>query len=126
MLPTLFIEKFLEYTPEQFKEIVLELRNIVARVAPSATEVILWKGISYFDENRGGPVSAGICQVSVQQDHVRLAFIHGAFLPDPQGMLEGERKAKRFLRIRSYEDAPWDYITELITCSYHFDPYTLK
>jgi hypothetical protein len=126
MLPTLFIEKFLLHAPEQLKEIVFELRNIVAGVAPGATEVILWKGISYYDETRGGPISAGICQVSLQPDHVHLAFIHGAYLPDPRGLLEGDRKAKRYLRIRSYEDAPWDYIKELIASSYNFDPRTLS
>jgi hypothetical protein len=126
MLPTLSIEKFLQYAPEPFKEIVLELRNIVVDVAPSASEVILWKGIAYYDEKRGGPVSAGICHISVQPDHVRLAFLHGAFLPDPRGLLEGHQKAKRYLCIRSYEDAPWDYLKELISDSFHFDPHTLS
>jgi hypothetical protein len=125
MLPIFAVEKFLQHTPEQFREIVLELRNIVASVAPCATEVILWKGISYYDEKRGGPVSAGICQVSILPDHVRLGFIHGAYLPDPRGLLEGDRKAKRFVRIYSYETAEWDYYKDLITSSYKFDPYML-
>jgi hypothetical protein len=126
MLPITTVEKFLQHTPEQFREIVLELRNIVASVDPCATEGILWKGISYYDEKRGGPVSAGICQISVQPDHVRLGFIHGALLPDPLGLLEGDRKAKRFVRIYSFEDAPWDYYRDLITASHKFDPYRLK
>jgi hypothetical protein len=125
MLPTHDIEKFLKLTPVPFQEIVLELRNIIASVAPNASERIHWNGISYFDAERGGPVSAGICQISVQGDHVRLAFIHGAFLPDPHGLLEGDRKAKRFVRIRSYVEAPWDYLKDLITSSKNFDPYTL-
>ncbi len=126
MLPTRYLEKFLQYAPRDYQEIVLELRNIVACVAPAATEKVLWNGLCYYDGRRGGPVSGGICMVSVEADHVCLGFVHGAFLPDPEGLLEGARKAKRFLRIRSYEAAPWDYIKELITSSYNFDPRTIK
>jgi hypothetical protein len=81
--------------------------------------------MSYFFAERGGPVSAGICQIFIKRDHIRLAFIHGAFLPEPRGLFEGSMKAKRYLRIYSYEDAPWDYLKELIAASSHFDPYTL-
>jgi hypothetical protein len=59
--------------------------------------VVLWKGISYYFKERGGPVSAGICQINVLEDHVRLGFIHGAYLPDPRDLLEGDRKVKRFV-----------------------------
>src|SRR5512147_1867366 len=103
------IEVFLQHTPADLQDIVLELRNIIASVAPDAVEVIRWGGLSYFHEGRGGIVSAGICQIGLERDHVRLAFIHGAFIPDPRHMLEGNQKAKRFLRIESYESAPWDY-----------------
>jgi hypothetical protein len=126
MLPTRYVEKYLQHTPEHFKEIVLELRNMIASVAPGASEKMIWKGIVYYDGKRGGAVKGGICHISVQPDHVCLAFIHGAFLPDPHGLLEGQGKAKRFVRIRSYEDAPWEALKELIACSYHFDPLTLK
>jgi hypothetical protein len=126
MLPTQFLEKYLLHASSELREIVLELRNIIVSVAPDAHERMHWNGISYFDANRGGPVSAGICQISVCQDHVRLGFVHGAFLPDPKQLLEGDRKAKRFVRIWSYNDAPWDDLRDLITSSNKFDPYTLS
>ncbi len=71
-------------------------------------------------------MSAGICQIGIFRDHVRLGFIHGAFLPDPDGLLVGEPKYKKHLRIYHYEDAPWEYMRELIRRSSRFDPYTLK
>ena len=126
MLPLSQIEIFLQRTPSHMQDIVFELRNIIATVAPSATEVILWKGINYFFQERGGPVSAGICQINVLEDHVRLGFIHGAYLPDPRGLLEGDRKVKRFVRLTSYENAPWDALRDLILASSQFDPYLLK
>lgn len=126
MLPMRQIETFLERVPQHFQDTVFELRNIISSVAPDAVEAVRWGGLSYFHEGRGGIVSAGICQIGIHEDHVRLAFIHGAFLPDPRHLLEGKEKYKRFIKIYSYEDAPWDYLKELITASSHFDPYSLQ
>jgi hypothetical protein len=126
MLPLSQVETFLQRIPSPLQDIVFELRNIIATVAPTATEVILWKGINYYFKERGGPVSAGICQINALEDHVRLGFIHGIYLPDPHSLLEGDRKVKRFVRIISYESAPWDDLRNLITASSRFDPYTLK
>ena len=125
MLPLHEVETFLQHTPAELQEIVLELRNLVAAVSPDAVEVVRWGGLSYYHEGRGGIVSAGICQIGIEKDHVRLAFIHGAFIADPRRLLEGKQKAKRSLRIDSYESAPWEYLKELIEASSRFDPYSL-
>jgi hypothetical protein len=126
MLPLHEVETFLQHTPAHLQEIVLELRNLIAEVAPDAVEVVRWGGLSYFHEGRGGIVSAGIAQIGIHEDHIRLAFIHGAFISDPRHLLQGTQKAKRFVRIESYESAPWEYFKELIAASAKFDPYTLR
>ena len=126
MLPFHQVENFLKFTPQPLQEIVLELRNIIFSVAPDTAEVVRWGGLSYFHEGGGGIVSAGICQIGIEKDHVRLAFIHGAFLPDPHKLLLGIGKAKRYVEIYSYEDAPWDYFKKLIAASAKFDPRALK
>jgi len=64
--------------------------------APDATETILWKTLSYHDAVRGGKVKGAVCQISLHADHVRLSFIHGAALPDPSGILRGDRQVKAF------------------------------
>jgi hypothetical protein len=122
MLPLHEVESFLQHTPAPLQEIVLELRNLVVSVSPDAVEVIRWGGLSYFHKGGGGIVSAGICQIGIHEDHVRLAFIHGAFIADPRHLLKGKQKAKRFVRIDSYESAPWEQLKELITASAKFDP----
>lgn len=119
------IERFLERKPETLKDIVFGLRDLVAEIAPHATERILWAGLSYHDARRGGPVKGGICQIEVHADHVRLAFVHGAFLEDPQGLLQGERLAKRYIRLQAYESVPWEACAELIRASAAFDPASL-
>lgn len=126
MLTTHSLEKFLEHFQPELRDILWELRNIVASIAPTSTEVTRRNGLVYFDQQRGGPVSAGICQIMVHSDHVRLAFIHGAFLPDPGKLLEGEEKYKRYVKIDSYEQAPWDALRDLITASAQLDPRTIS
>lgn len=126
MLPSHSLDKFLRHTPPHLQDIVIELRNIIASVAPGVTETVHRNGFSYYFKERGGPVSTGVCQIGIREDHVRLAFIHGAFLPDPKGLLEGNPLYKRFIRIYSYEDAPWEDLKDLITASSRFDPRKLK
>ncbi len=122
MLSLREIELFLQRTPPHLQDIVWELRNIIASVAPDAVEAIRWGGLSYFHEGRGGIVSAGICQIGIHRDHVRLAFIHGAFLSEPRNLFEGTEKYKRYIRLKSYDDAPWDYLKQLIEEASQFDP----
>ncbi|MGA2505721.1 MAG: DUF1801 domain-containing protein [Anaerolineales bacterium] len=126
MLPLHQVEIFLQHTPPQLQEIVLELRNIIACVAPDAAEVVRWGGLSYFHEGAGGIVSAGICQIGIHEDHVRLEIIHGAFIADPKHLLIGEQKYKRFVKIGSFDTAPWENLKELIACAAKFDPRSLK
>lgn len=125
MLPIHHIENFLKFTPQPLQEIMFELRNIIAEAAPDATEVVRWGGLSYFHEGLGGIVSAGICQIGIEKDHIRLGFIHGVFLQDPKKLFRGTGKAKRYIRIDSYESAPWEYFKELITAAAQFDPRSL-
>ena len=125
MLPIHHIENFLKFTPSHLQEIVLELRNIIFSVAPDAAEVVPWGDLSCFHEGRGGLISAGICQIEIR-NHVRLAFIHGAFLPDPHELLRGTQKVKRFIEIDSYDNAPWDDLKELVLSASKFDPRSIK
>ena len=119
------LEKQFLHLDEDRLNILLEIHNLVAVVSPEAAVEIRRYGVVYYDVSRGGPVSAGICQSLVKPDHIRLAFIHGAFLPDPRGLLEGATFPKRFMRIFYYDDAPWDAIQALISAHNVFDPRTL-
>jgi hypothetical protein len=127
MLSTQSILTHFQHIDPRLMDIVIELRNLIAEVKPDATEAIHRKGLTYFDAARGGHVSAGICQILIDEDHIRLAFIHGAFLPDPCHLLSTEsgRIAKRYARLDGYEDAPWDDLKALIVASASFDPRSL-
>lgn len=125
MIPTRELETYYDHLPQDRLNIVLEIHNIVAVTAPTAAVEIRRYGIVYFNSARGGPVSAGICQTLIKPGHIRLAFIHGAFLPDPRHLLQGSTFPKRYLPIQDYDSAPWDYIEFLIKAHSQFDPYSL-
>ena len=118
------LEAHYHYLPAQLLEILIELRNLVMEIAPDACEDVRNQGLVYYHAERGGPVSAGICQILVRPDHIRLAFNHGSFLPDPAHLLEGSQLIKRFVRISSFDSAPWEELKALISNSSRFDPYT--
>jgi hypothetical protein len=123
-LPLREVERFLTYNRPDIREIVLELRDLVWQVCPYATERILWGGLAYHNSAKGGPVKGAICQIELEKDRVRLAFIHGVRLTDPQGLLRGDRRSKRHLVVKTFEDAPWDEMRELIQEAADLDPTT--
>ena len=126
MLPIHSIENFLQRIPAELQDMVLELRNIIVTVAPDAVEVVRWGGLSYFHAGRGGIVSAGICQIGIHNNYIRLDFIHGVYLSDPKHLLAGNQKVKRFVKLKSFDDAPWDDLKQLIEESSRFDPRALQ
>lgn len=123
MLTIAEVERFFAAEPPELLEIILELRNLIFSVAPQTTELIQWKGLSYYDASRGGTVSANLCQIQVVAGCVQLGFIHGMHLPDPAGLLQGTRKSKRYMRLCSFESVPWQDIQTLLEASSRFDVY---
>ncbi|HET7009468.1 MAG TPA: DUF1801 domain-containing protein [Anaerolineales bacterium] len=121
-LSTAEVERFLAFFPQEMRDLALELRNVVAAVCPQATERILWGGLSYHDESKGGPIKGGLCQIEVDRDQVRLSFVHGVRLHDPESLLEGDRRSKRYITLRDYEQVPWDSVRHLIEQAARLDP----
>lgn len=125
MLSTHEIENHYRELPSDQMDVILELRNIISSVAPGATEEIRRQGLVYYHASRGGPVSAGICQILLYRGEFRLAFNLGAFIPDPQGLLQQDenRLGKRYFPLGDYDSIPWGSIEELIKAASAFDPY---
>lgn len=116
------VQRFLAFARPELREIALEMRNLVSSVCPYATERILWGGLSYHDSAKGGPVKGAICQIELDREEVRLSFIHGARLSDPDRLLAGGQKSKRHLGMDSYDRVPWDAVRRLIEDAAALDP----
>lgn len=117
---------FLQFISAELREIVFEVRNLVAELAPTATEEIRPGGINYYFKDRGGHVSAGVCGMTLKPDHVRLFFPHGAFIADPKGLLQGNGIAMRFVQLSHYDSTPWEDLKALIAAHAQFDPRTIN
>lgn len=117
---------FLSSVSPLLQEIALKLRGMILSCCPGVTERLLWGGLSYHDPAKGGPVRGAICQIELYEDHIRLSFIHGVRLADPHSLLQGNRKSKRYIKITSDEDAPWEAIRDLIEAASRLDPSSFE
>src|SRR5689334_6895090 len=99
------VQTWLSALPPKTRELVSALRRVVRCTVPLAEESLLWAGLSYHRPHIGGRVKGAVCQIGVKRGQIRLDFIHGIRLPDPFGLLQGDRLSKRFVPIATIEDA---------------------
>ena len=116
------LKAFLDHLSPEARQLVSALRNVIRRTAPQAEETVLWGGLSYHRPHIGGRVKGAVCQIVVKRREVRLDFIHGIRLADPQGVLQGDGVSKRFIPIRSAADAARPEIAALIRDAASLDP----
>jgi hypothetical protein len=83
-------------------------RALVNKTAAGCEEYVSpWK-VPTFDSN--GP----LCCFVLQGEHVTLAFLRGAALPDPEKLLEGKAKGVRNVKLRSLSDVKRPGVKKLI------------
>ena len=111
------VERAFRFHRQDLVDLLFEIRNLVSRVYPSATERIGAHGLTFFDSEKGGTISGGICFVDIRKNHVRLRFGRGAYLEDPKSLLKGDPLHMRYMDIASFETAPWAEIEALIRAS---------
>jgi hypothetical protein len=84
------------------------VRRLVKKTAAGCEEYVSpWK-VPSFDSN--GP----LCCFVLGKDHVTLAFLRGAALPDPEKLLEGQARLVRNVRLRSMADVKRPQVKKLI------------
>src|SRR5499425_2556002 len=84
------------------------VRALVKKTAAGCEEYVSpWKTPA-FDSN--GP----LCVFVLQKEHVTLAFLRGAMLPDPGKLLEGKAKGVRNVKLRSVADVNRPGVRRLI------------
>ena len=86
------------------QELTLALRDVVIDELAPCHEYILEVYIISLNYGPTDRLKDGICYIGVQRNHVNLGFHHGASLRDPQGILEGDGKQMRHIKIKSMED----------------------
>ncbi len=99
------IEQLFTTWPGETCDLALELRDFVLQVAPELAETIAFNALCYSKPDQPyGVIGGNVCLIGLGGDRLRLGFIHGAFLPDPDGLLQGTGKSKRHIELRSVKD----------------------
>jgi hypothetical protein len=83
-------------------------RALVKKAVKGAEEYVNPWNIPSFDSN--GP----LCCFMAGKEHVTLAFLRGAALPDPEKLLEGTGKGVRHVKLRSVADVKRPGVKKLI------------
>jgi hypothetical protein len=95
------VEGFLVRQPAPLRAILDELRRLVDEAAPEATSALKW-GMPFYQV--GGNV---LCALAGFKAHVNLILPGppGTYT-DPDGLLEGDGKTGKHLKVRQLEDLP--------------------
>jgi len=97
------VEGFFAKQPPQLRPILEALRELVDEAAPDAVSSLKW-GMPFYE--LGGVT---VCALAGFKAHVNLILSGppGTFA-DPDGLLEGDGKTGRHLKLRSLDDLPRD------------------
>jgi hypothetical protein len=107
------VDTFLKGYSPQVREIAVKVREAILSVMPDATEKVYpgWKVIQY---GAGADMKSVFAAISPLRERVNLGLANGVDLPDPDGLLEGDGKAIRHVKLTSPEAATAPAIRELI------------
>jgi hypothetical protein len=114
---------WLDGCPGELRDMVLALRDLVRDVAPEAVEDVKFNTLCYYKPGHPyGSIGGNVCMISWKDGRAFLSFIHGAQLPDPQRLLKGRAKAKRFVELRGLMDVPRAALEELVQAAVEYSP----
>ena len=101
----------------------LAARDLVLEVAPGLSEKIAFNALCYYKPGLPyGVIAGSACLIGARGGTLILGFLHGAFLPDPDGLLQGRAKAKREMAILSVEALRRPSVAALIRDAVAYDP----
>ena len=99
------IDGFFAKQPPPMRAIVEALRALIDEAAPDATASLKW-GMPFYA--LGGET---LCAIAGHKSHVNLILAGppGTF-PDPDGLLQGDGKTGRHLKLRTLDELPRDAV----------------
>lgn len=90
------VDEWIGRAPEAQRAQLKELRALILRIAPDATEALKWGQTCY---TRNGL----FCYLQRAKSHVTLEFQKGALMPDPDNRLLGDGKQMRHVKFGAGE-----------------------
>ena len=108
------IDDFLAICSPAVRDLAQQLRGLIRRVMPTAIEQVDLPS-NLIGYGLDGTYSGLICAITPYKTHVSLLFAHGAALPDPEHLLEGEGKGVRRVKIMTPADIDNPAVHTLLT-----------
>jgi Domain of unknown function (DU1801) len=107
---------FLADYPAEAQAICQHLRGVVRLGMPGAQEM-LYASQNHLGYGPSARASDRLCYICPLRDYVRLGFRYGATLPDPDGLLQGEGKRLRHVKVRTLAEARNPGLLALVTAA---------
>ena len=101
------IEGYVRRLDSRDREIVRGLAALIQKAAPHASVSIKW-GIPWWQ------LDGLLCTVYRTGDHVNFGFSRGTELADPDGLLEGDGKLMRHIKLRDVKEIRKAKFTSLV------------
>lgn len=101
------VDDYIADVEPALRAIVTELRNVVRRAAPEATETVKWSQPTY---EHNGPV----CYIKAFKKHVNLGFWRGKSLDDPEGLVQSGGDVMGHIRFEARGDLAAPSLVPLI------------
>lgn len=110
-------DRFFSRYPAGVQAIGRKLRAMVKRAMPGAGELLVQRHnhIAYHASERPSSMVVYLCPL---QDDVRLGFMFGAHLDDPEQLLVGEGKRLRHIKVRSLAEAANPALRRLVEAAW--------
>lgn len=84
------------------QKIIAELQGLIIKIAPKSVSKVMYGGMVYA---RSVSQSKSLfCGIFVRKDYVTLELDGGPNLIDPKGILEGEGKTRRHIKLHSLSE----------------------
>ena len=111
-LEEISIEEWLEIKPEPLQDIAHQWIEAIAKTGPEVQMIF----------HDGCPIgcidSAPFAYVNAYSKHVNLGFFYGVDLPDAQGLLEGNGKRMRHVKLRPGQQPAKKDLLALLAAAY--------
>jgi hypothetical protein len=111
------VDDWLQAQPGHIRELSVALRQFISEVAPKLTESMKWGNACWSDD--GLP----LVFIHAADAHVQLGFFAGSLLDDPDGLLRGNGKYVRHIRVESVDDIDEAEFEKMIVRAVEGEPY---
>lgn len=102
-------------------ELLQEARIWLLSFLPAHTENLRWKAVAFDKPGAKATVKDNICSLHPVKQKLKFSIPLGVFMKDPNLLLQGNLRYKRFLMVHDMNQLDKSAIEDIIMQSYHFD-----